>query len=334
MIAGGCKHAIALLTWLHRRSEEPPATSTVCYWKKSTMSTLGTTLRFVKASDIGRRRSRSRPMQVDDQTKKDFLESVMQATTASNAPTVLGTYLVPKTPVEKLSVHYMLQEFFNTPNASTLQPQDFLAFTHSKTNETLCREAHEKTIGQSDSALWRELRYGRITASKIHEVVHCKKDGVLVEGVMGALTKDTTAMRRGRDLEKKVRKVLAKEMNIPIKDCGLMIDHLNPIVGASADGITEDYVIEIKCPKFSRTVSHYIADNKVQQRYFAQIQLQMFLHRKEKGVFCVADPEFETNKKIQVVIVDLEETYCKDMIEKSVKFWNDMLFPKLKSNFV
>ncbi|GBP90081.1 hypothetical protein EVAR_27069_1 [Eumeta japonica] len=32
---GGCKHAIAFLMWLHRRSEEPSCTSVECYWKKS-----------------------------------------------------------------------------------------------------------------------------------------------------------------------------------------------------------------------------------------------------------------------------------------------------------
>lgn len=28
---GGCKHAVAFLMWLHRRSEEPSPTETVCY---------------------------------------------------------------------------------------------------------------------------------------------------------------------------------------------------------------------------------------------------------------------------------------------------------------
>ncbi|GBP54758.1 hypothetical protein EVAR_90042_1 [Eumeta japonica] len=35
---GGCKHAIAFLMWLHRRSEEPSCTSVECYWKKSKLS--------------------------------------------------------------------------------------------------------------------------------------------------------------------------------------------------------------------------------------------------------------------------------------------------------
>ncbi|CAH1990872.1 unnamed protein product [Acanthoscelides obtectus] len=29
---GGCRRGVALLMWLHRRSEEPPCTSVKCYW--------------------------------------------------------------------------------------------------------------------------------------------------------------------------------------------------------------------------------------------------------------------------------------------------------------
>ncbi|GBP81669.1 hypothetical protein EVAR_63156_1 [Eumeta japonica] len=37
---GGCKHAIAFLMWIHRRSEEPSCTSVECYWMKSKLSGL------------------------------------------------------------------------------------------------------------------------------------------------------------------------------------------------------------------------------------------------------------------------------------------------------
>ncbi|KAF9793768.1 hypothetical protein SFRURICE_008884 [Spodoptera frugiperda] len=49
---GGCKHAIAFLAWVHRRSEEPPSTSIECYWKKSKLSSVGTSLKFIKAKDM------------------------------------------------------------------------------------------------------------------------------------------------------------------------------------------------------------------------------------------------------------------------------------------
>ncbi|KAF5306120.1 hypothetical protein FQA39_LY09098 [Lamprigera yunnana] len=37
---GGCKHAIVLLMWIHRRSEEPSCTEVQCYWLKSKLSEL------------------------------------------------------------------------------------------------------------------------------------------------------------------------------------------------------------------------------------------------------------------------------------------------------
>ncbi|KAG4065951.1 hypothetical protein HA402_002694 [Bradysia odoriphaga] len=37
---GGCKHAIAVVEWLHRRSEEPSPTEEKCYWKKSALATI------------------------------------------------------------------------------------------------------------------------------------------------------------------------------------------------------------------------------------------------------------------------------------------------------
>ncbi|GBP90822.1 hypothetical protein EVAR_66005_1 [Eumeta japonica] len=30
---GGCKHALALVMWTHRRSEDPTPTEVACYWK-------------------------------------------------------------------------------------------------------------------------------------------------------------------------------------------------------------------------------------------------------------------------------------------------------------
>ncbi|XP_017298545.1 uncharacterized protein LOC108252092 [Diaphorina citri] len=38
---GGCKHKIAFLMWIHRRSEEPTPMEIQSYWKKSTLSSAG-----------------------------------------------------------------------------------------------------------------------------------------------------------------------------------------------------------------------------------------------------------------------------------------------------
>lgn len=44
--------AIALLMWIHKRSEEPSCTDIQCYWRKSILSRVGTTLKFMSAKDL------------------------------------------------------------------------------------------------------------------------------------------------------------------------------------------------------------------------------------------------------------------------------------------
>ncbi|KAL3279860.1 hypothetical protein HHI36_017366 [Cryptolaemus montrouzieri] len=51
---GGCKHAIALLMRVHRRSEEPSCTEVQCYWQKSKVLRVGTTLKFISAKDLSK----------------------------------------------------------------------------------------------------------------------------------------------------------------------------------------------------------------------------------------------------------------------------------------
>lgn len=55
-------------------------------------------------------------------------------------------------------------------------------------------------------------------------------------------------MKRGRDLEKPVLEAIAKRHNIKILQVGLMLDSRLPEMGASPDGLTEEFVIEVKCP--------------------------------------------------------------------------------------
>ncbi|GBP19509.1 hypothetical protein EVAR_102057_1 [Eumeta japonica] len=47
---GSCKHTVAFLMWTHRRSEEPPCTAVACYWKKSKLSRLGTSLKVPRTT--------------------------------------------------------------------------------------------------------------------------------------------------------------------------------------------------------------------------------------------------------------------------------------------
>ncbi|XP_050314809.1 uncharacterized protein LOC126749172 [Anthonomus grandis grandis] len=53
VIRGGCKHAIAFLVWLHRRSEEPSPTDVACYWSRSKLSRVGSSVKYLTLKDFG-----------------------------------------------------------------------------------------------------------------------------------------------------------------------------------------------------------------------------------------------------------------------------------------
>ncbi|XP_046753088.1 uncharacterized protein LOC124416208 [Diprion similis] len=291
--ADGCKHTIAFLMWVHRRSEEPEPTATVCYWKKPRLAQVAANVRSLKAKDLRPRRA---DPDLPDNT--DFLKTV-------------------------------LNELQKSCSDNT-EVQSFLSFASNTMTVDQCIRARRETQTQSESKLWNELRYGRITASRIYEMAHCKtKNGSLVEQVIGSSKiRDTEAMERGRRLEKEVIKLLKEMLKTNIEDCGLLVGARFPVIGASPDGVGDDFVVEIKCPMTRKAESRYIAANhQIAKKFLAQIQLQMFMKQVKKGFFCIANHDFETSHKIRLICVDYDEDFVLDLIEKAMAFWKENIYP-------
>lgn len=205
---------------------------------------------------------------------------------------------------------------------------NFTNFCSSIMTTNLCKKAFKYSIEQGNSKLWYHLRYGRITASKFYEAAHCSTDGVLVETILGAMSFKSVAMKRGQLLEKEVREML--KVDFPnIKECGIMLRTNYPIYAASPDGIDSNYVFEIKCPFKENTKKNYLKDGVINPKYMGQIQLQMLMTQRTKGVFCVASPNFEFDKQIEKVIVNFDSKLCQNYIEKCDLFWFKYVYPKL-----
>lgn len=323
-ILGGCKHSVAFLAWLHRRSHDRATTSIKCYWKKSTLSKVGTSLKFIKLKDLCKARKQN---VVAPLSNENFLTDLMEhSKMVGDAHNQLTKYFVEPSNLEKLSIHYL---------TTTIKPKSATEFMeHCKSVMTTidCDEAAVATSSQNESPLWHELRYARITASKAYEAAHSKTfSGALTESIMGATKlKDTEAMKRGRLLEGEVIKEVAKLRNIKIKRCGLLLNPNYPIMGASPDGETPEYSIEIKCPFSEAAFKRYITGNTVASKYMAQVQLQMHFSNKLKALFCVAQSDFESSKKITIIEVDYNKQYCDDLLKKCIVFWTNAIFPKLR----
>lgn len=113
--------------------------------------------------------------------------------------------------------------------------------------EELCNVAEKETKNQSVSILWYDLRYARITASKFYEAANCRTVyGSSVKKILEVSKKyENIFMKRGRVLEKSVLKVVEKKTNVKICDCGFIIMHKLPFMGASPDAILLNMLLKL-----------------------------------------------------------------------------------------
>ncbi|KAK5639483.1 hypothetical protein RI129_011221 [Pyrocoelia pectoralis] len=304
--AGGCKHAVAFLMWLHRRSEEPEPTATVCYWKKSVLSQVGSSVKFATTKDM---KSPSTEYTFGD--TENFYRRVIEQLAESQCVTQISAHTGLRI-YDRVSMHQLILSFVKTDQ---FHVDDFLEFASTTMTVDECQNVANNTQSQSECRLWSEMRYCRITASKIHEISHCNTEkGVLVEQLIGtSKVKHTEAMDRGHS----------------VKNCGLILDPSFPVLGASPDAIGADFVVEVKCPTSIKTELNYIKDGKINNRYLAQIQLQMFMCKLEKGYFCMAKHDFETTKNMEIILVEYNEGFIMDLINRSMLFWKKNIFPIL-----
>uniref|UniRef100_A0A182J5H9 YqaJ domain-containing protein n=1 Tax=Anopheles atroparvus TaxID=41427 RepID=A0A182J5H9_ANOAO len=236
---------------------------------------------------------------------------------------------IPITPLQlesaqKLSMFSLVREFKGT------SPDQFLKFcTDRMVQANNCSSVELLTIEQADTDLWHELRKGRITASRMYEASRCTMlNGSLTNKIMGISSGFSFAMKRGTDLEGHVFAVLKKEYP-GLRNTGLVLDPQFPWMGASPDGICEEFVLEIKCPYTQKTYDCYVDVSKLSKKYFAQIQLQMHMTHKTKALLGVAALDFETTKSVTKVWIDYDKTYVDQIMAESYEFWCKAVFKAL-----
>lgn len=137
------------------------------------------------------------------------------------------------------------------------------------------------------------------------------------------------ATRRGLSLEPEILKVISARRHIKINQCGLYVNRQFPVFGASPDGITNKYVIEVKCPSKEKSILNYIKNGKIVPKCNAQMQLQMLFTKRRKGLFCVADHRFETTKDVTIIDVNFDSDLCDDLLRDAGLFWEKNIFPVL-----
>jgi len=189
---------------------------------------------------------------------------------------------------------------------------------------------------------WFKQRLGKVTASKIADVIAKTKSGpsasrenystqLTLERLTGQQAEFYTnaAMEWGTATEPQARIAYELYREVFVDEIGF-IDHPTiAMSGASPDGfVGEDGLVEIKCPE-SKTQMETLLNQKVPNKYQPQMQWQMACTGRKWCDFVSFDPRMPENLQIFVQRVERNDVYIK-MLEEEVRVFLEEINQKVE----
>jgi len=182
---------------------------------------------------------------------------------------------------------------------------------------------------------WHQLRLGKVTASRVADILAKTKTGVsasrqnyLIELALQRVTGQieesyiNPAMQWGTDNEPKARMAYEVFNDVLVEQVPF-VDH--PTIkgfGASPDGLVNlDGLCEIKCPN-SATHWSYIKSGEPPNKYFIQMQVQLACTQREWNDFISYDPRMPERSRLFVKRVFRDDKFI-GIMENEVKQFLD-----------
>jgi len=196
----------------------------------------------------------------------------------------------------------------------------------------------EEIIQGTDA--WRQVRVGKVTASRISDVVAKTKSGpsasranYMAELIAERLTGEpsekftNTAMQWGTEKEPEARSSYEFYRNVTVKEVGFIHHPKIDASGASPDGLVgDDGLVEIKCPN---TATHLetLLGQMVPSKYVNQMQWQMACSGRQWCDFVSFDPRLPEAMRLFIKrmprddkrIAELETEVAGFLLEIAVK---------------
>jgi putative phage-type endonuclease len=198
---------------------------------------------------------------------------------------------------------------------------------------------------EQGSAEWLAIRLGKVTASRITDVLAKGKSGEAAtredyrtELVVQRLTNEpgesftNAAIEHGINTEPMARIAYEAHANVFVEQIAF-VDH--PTIewfGCSPDGLVgETGLLEIKCPA-SKTHIKYLLGGKPPAKYVPQMQCQMAVTGREWCDFVSYDPRLPEDLQLFVVRLERDVSYIMAMEEEVSKFLGEVseMYSKLK----
>ena len=195
----------------------------------------------------------------------------------------------------------------------------------------------EATKIEQGSDAWKALRAGKVTASRVADVLSKIKSGesagrknyrmdLVAERLTGKPADSFTnsAMQWGTEQEPFARIAYETHKGLFVEQVPF-VDH--PTIewfGCSPDGLVgEDGLLEIKCPN-TTTHLEYLQDGKPPSKYIPQMMAQMACTGRKWCDFASFDPRLPEDLQLFVVRLNSDDAYIQEMEAEVKQFLNEV----------
>jgi putative phage-type endonuclease len=196
---------------------------------------------------------------------------------------------------------------------------------------------------EQGSLEWLNMRLGKVTASKVKDVLTNGKGGAISKTaetyMMDLLSElltgqskpffENDAMRWGTETEPQARAMYELMNDCEVEQVAF-VKH-SEFVGVSPDGMVgDDGLIEIKCPTTTTQLKRALSDS-YSSDYKAQIQMQLWVTGRKWCDFVSFDPRLTCSASYLVERVYVDQEFTANMVEKINIFVQKLI--ELKTQF-
>jgi len=201
-------------------------------------------------------------------------------------------------------------------------------------------ELCKKTTGQAGCQLWHDERKTRLTASRIHSIVHARESSTRKNYFFCSPPSNLPNFIYGNENESEARKKYEQVTGNVVFQVGLMVKSNQSYLSASPDGLFVDVftgevsVLEIKCPISARDSDQihvrYIDERgklKKEHPYYSQIQTQLYVSCCRVAHLFVYSP-----RDFKIVVVPIDHLFLGSLIPRAEQIYFSEFLPVIKLN--
>jgi putative phage-type endonuclease len=184
---------------------------------------------------------------------------------------------------------------------------------------------------------WFAIRCGRVTASKVADVVAKTKSGpsasratymgtLIAERLTGTVQESFTnaAMQWGTEKEPDARAAYEFRTDATVEQVGFVIHPTIAMSGASPDGmVASDGLVEIKCPNTSGHIDTLLG-RVVPGKYLTQVQWQLACTGRKWCDYVSFDPRMPESMSLFIARVHRDDRMIHDLETQVIEFIAEM----------